>query len=292
MAQTRLQKILAEAGLGSRRAAEGWLAAGRVAVNGRVARVGERADAASDDIRLDGRPLPAPVPAVVLALHKPFGFVTTLRDPQGRPTLRDLLPAAPRLVPVGRLDIDSEGLLLCTNDGGVVQAVAHPSGGVRKRYRAWVGAVPSPAALAALRRGVVLDDGPARALEARALSLAEGGCGLDLEARAVGDRARAVVEVVMAEGRKREVRRLLAAVHLPVVRLVRVAVGTVTLTGLGPGRYRYLSEREMAALMATGSATGRARARSASARPPGKPRPANGSEMRRAKTKDDGSATV
>lgn len=261
MVRDRLQKILARAGLGSRRAAEAWVAEGRVRVNGRVAALGESADPGVDDIRLDGRRVPSAAAAVVVALHKPYGYVTTLRDPHGRPAVRELLPASPRLVPVGRLDMDSEGLLLCTNDGRVVQAVAHPSGGVRKRYRAWVAARAGQGALAALRHGVELEDGPARALSARALSLAQGQAGLDLAERRLAERARAVVEVVMSEGRKREVRRLLAAVGLPVVRLVRVAVGPVTLTGLGPGRYRYLSEREVAALVPSAASLDRAHPR-------------------------------
>jgi pseudouridine synthase len=144
--------------------------------------------------------------------------------------------------------MDSEGLLLCTNDGAFVLAVTHPGGGVRKRYRAWVRGQPTKAGLDALVRGVGLDDGPARALTVRVLPLARATRGLRLAPWQAPAGVVAVLEVVMGEGRKREVRRLLAAVGLPVVRLVRVAVGPVTLTGLRPGQYRYLSEREVAAL--------------------------------------------
>lgn len=256
MAEARLQKVLARAGLASRRAAETLLVARRVSVNGRVARIGDSADPDVDDIRVDGRPLPRLEAPVALALHKPAGYVTTLRDPQGRPTVRDLLPASPRLLPVGRLDMDTEGLLLCTNDGALVQAVTHPRGGVHKRYRAWVAGRPDAQALAALRRGLRLEDGPARALEARALDLREAQGGFELERRRLPADVEGVVEVVMAEGRKREVRRLLAAAGLPVARLVRVAVGTITLTGLGPGQYRYLSEPEVQALVRRATAAG------------------------------------
>jgi 23S rRNA pseudouridine2605 synthase len=255
MERSRVQKILAQAGLASRRTAEAWLAAGRVQVNGRVAQVGESADPAVDEIRVDGRPLPSAPAPVVLALHKPAGYVTTLRDPQGRPTLRDLLPESPRLVPVGRLDMDSEGLLLCTNDGAIVQAVAHPSGGVPKRYRAWVVGRPGHESMAALTAGLVLEDGPARAIEARAMTRWEAERGLELAPRVLPAGVDAVIELVMAEGRKREVRRLLAAAGLPVARLVRIAVGPFTLTGLGPGRYRYLLEPDVRALLRAATRT-------------------------------------
>jgi 23S rRNA pseudouridine2605 synthase len=287
----RLQKILARAGLASRRRAEAMVAGGRVRVNGRVARLGEGADPERDEILVDGRPLPSPPRRRVLALHKPRGYVTTLRDPWGRPTVADLLPPDGRLVPVGRLDRESEGLLLCTNDGAVVQAVAHPRGGVRKRYLVWVEGRAEPGHLAALVGGLELEDGPARALGARRVDPGRAVRGLELAPPPGGAADGDVVEVVMGEGRKREVRRLFAAAGLKVVRLVRVAVGSVTLTGLGPGRYRYLSEREVDSLLASREGEG-ARRRSEDGRAPA---PAGGGRRSggsRAEKEDDGPTPV
>jgi len=224
------------------------VAAGRVRVDGRVALPGERADPGRERILVDGRPLPARPPTRALALHKPFGVVSTLRDPDGRPTVADLLPAGQAIVPIGRLDLASEGLLVCTNDGDLVQTVGHPSSGVVKVYRAWVAGGAVDAACRALARGVVLEDGPARPERVRRLTPAEAGRGLVLDDRPRARAATAVVEVALVEGRNREVRRMAEAVGLDVLRLVRVAVGPVTLTGLRPGRYRYLSEQEVAAL--------------------------------------------
>jgi pseudouridine synthase len=172
------------------------------------------------------------------ALHKPAGVVTTMRDPQGRTDIRGFLPEdGPRVFPVGRLDRDSEGLLLLTNDGDLANALTHPRYGVEKEYLAEVEGTPTSRHVAQLKRGRELEDGPARAKEAR------------VAARA-GDRG--AIRVVMTEGRKREVRRLLAAVGLPVTRLVRVRVGPVRLGRLAPGEIRELTDEELLALRRAG----------------------------------------
>jgi 23S rRNA pseudouridine2605 synthase len=234
MAEERLQRALARAGHGSRRSSEELIAAGRVTVNGRVARLGDKVDTARDTVAVDGTTLNLDPSMRYYALHKPAGVVTTMADPQGREDLRGFLPAGgPRVFPVGRLDRDSEGLLLLTNDGELANRLLHPSFGVEKEYLAEVEGTPTARQLARARRGVDLDDGPARAVAARAVA-ASGG--------------RGAVRIVMAEGRKREVRRLLAAVGLPVTRLVRLRVGPVALGGLAPGALRELDLAEVRGL--------------------------------------------
>jgi len=233
----RLQKVLAAAGIGSRRRCEELIAAGRVQVNGQVVtRLGTRVDPLRDDIRVDGRPVRPlrPDRFRYVMMHKPVGVVTTLRDPQGRPTVADLLPKGfPRLFPVGRLDRDSSGLLLFTNDGELAAALLHPRYEIPKTYRVTVQGHPSPRALAALRRGVVLEDGPTAPAQVRVLSR---------------DRDTSVLEVVIHEGRKRQVRRMCAAVGHPVVALQRVGFGPLSLGRLPPGAVRELSSREVEAL--------------------------------------------
>lgn len=251
MADERIQKLLARAGLASRREAETWIAAGRVTRNGVACQLGDRADPLRDRIAVDGRAVPvrpAPNGRAIIAVHKPFGYVTTLSDPEGRRTVKDLLPPGRRLVPIGRLDLATEGLLLCTDDGDLVQAVAHPRSGVHKIYRAWV---DRPVASDETRRllvGVNLEDGPARALSVHVLDPERGEAGFLLDPQRHVRDAGAVLELVMAEGRRREVRRLVEALGLRVRRLVRIAVGPVRLTGLPPGRYRYLTEAEIGRL--------------------------------------------
>ncbi len=247
MAQERIQKLLSRAGLASRREAETWIAEGRVSRNGVACQLGDRADPKEDRLTVDGRLVEVTGPGedrVVLALHKPFGYVTTLKDPEGRRTVRDLLPREERLLPIGRLDLATEGLLLLTNDGDLLQAVAHPSGGVRKIYRAWVNTRPEPKDVERLLRGIDLEDGPARALSCRVLEPTAGEAGLVLDPRRTPRDAVAVCELTMTEGRRREVRRLLGALGVDVLRLIRIAVGPIRLTGLPPGRYRYLTEPE------------------------------------------------
>jgi 23S rRNA pseudouridine2605 synthase len=230
----RLQRLLARAGYGSRRTSEQLIVEGRVTVNGTVATLGDRADPTEDDVEVDGLAVNLDPNVKYYALHKPAGVVTTMRDPQGREDVRGFLPPeGPRVFPVGRLDRDTEGLLLLMNDGDLANALTHPRFGVEKEYLAEVDGVPTARHVGRLRRGVDLEDGPARAKSARVAGRA-------------GERG--AIRVVMTEGRKREVRRLLAAVGLPVVRLVRVRVGPVRLGDLPPGERRELTHDEIVAL--------------------------------------------
>jgi len=228
----RLQKVLARAGLGSRRACEDLIREGRVTVNGRVATLGDRVGP-GDSVEVDGGRVPLDPEVRTYALHKPAGVVTTASDPQGRPTVADLYPEGPRVFPVGRLDLETEGLLLLTGDGELANRLTHPRFGVEKEYLAEVDGEPAAAALRRLTRGVDLEDGPARARSA---------------VRVAGSRGRAAVRLVMTEGRKREVRRMLGAVGLPVRRLVRTRIGPVRLGRLRAGEWRELEPAEVAAL--------------------------------------------
>lgn len=234
MSVERLQRLLAGAGYGSRRSCEELIVQGRVTLNGSVATLGDRADPLEDEVRVDGLEVNLDPNVKYYAFHKPAGVVTTMRDPQGRPDISAFVPEeGPRIFPVGRLDRDTEGLLLLTNDGDLANALTHPRFGVEKEYLAEVEGVPTPKHVGQLRRGVELEDGHARAKSA-------------LVAGRSGDRG--AVRLVMTEGRKREVRRLLAAVGLPVTRLVRVRVGAVRLGGLPPGERRELTHDEVIAL--------------------------------------------
>lgn len=229
----RLQRALARAGLGSRRACEELIAAGRVSVNDRAATLGDRVDPSRDEVRVDGRRVSVDPGLRYLALHKPRGVTTTMRDPHAERDLSRLLPKGPRVFPVGRLDRDTEGLLLLTNDGELAHRLTHPRYEVEKEYLAEVDGVPTGRQLGRLRRGVRLDDGIARAVEARA---------------AGGSKGRGAVRLVMVEGRKREVRRMLDAVGLPVRRLVRLRVGPVRLGRIRPGESRELAPEDVRAL--------------------------------------------
>lgn len=234
MAEERLQRALARAGHGSRRSSEELIVAGRVTVNGEVATLGDKVDPGRDRVAVDGVTLNLDPSVRYYALHKPAGVVSTMSDPQGRPDLRAFVPTdGPRVFPVGRLDRDSEGLLLLTNDGELANRLLHPRYGVEKEYLAEVQGRPTERQLQRLRRGVDLEDGPARAVAARSV----GASG-----------TRGAVRVVMAEGRKREVRRILGAVGLPVTRLVRLRIGPVLLGGLAPGALRGLEPEEVRAL--------------------------------------------
>jgi len=207
--------------------------AGRVTVDGQPAHLGQKVDPQTARVEVDGIPLPIRPGLVYYLLFKPAGVVSTASDPQGRPTVVDLVPQDTRVYPVGRLDADTEGLIILTNDGDLAARVTHPRHGVGKTYLARVAGNPGRAALRSLVEGVELDDGPARAREARLVS-------------SQGDEA--LVEVVMGEGRKREVRRLLAAVGHPVAALVRTAIGPVTAHGLKPGTWRDLTLDEVRSL--------------------------------------------
>jgi 23S rRNA pseudouridine2605 synthase len=225
----RLQKILARAGLGSRRAAEALIAAGRVRVNGEVATLGDRADPETDRIEVDGAVVGVRPGLVHYLLNKPAGVVTTASDPQGRPTVVGLVPAEPRVFPVGRLDADTEGLLLLTNDGELAHRLTHPSFGIDKEYLAEVDGRPTRGALRRLREGVDLEDG--RTAPARV--------------SVVGDR---LLRITIHEGRNRQVRRMCDAVGHPVRRLVRVRVGPIADRRLAPGEWRALEQDEVRAL--------------------------------------------
>ncbi len=230
----RLQRVLARAGLGSRRSVEVLISEGRVGVNGRVAELGNRVHPAVDRITIDGVPVPTDPGLRYFALNKPAGVTSTLRDPHAERTVAALLPPGePRLVPVGRLDRDSEGLLLLTNDGDLAHRLQHPGYGVEKEYLVEVEGEISRQAIGRLVRGVPLEDGPAHALRAAWVERSRG---------------RSALTVVMGEGRKREIRRMLAAVGHRVTRLVRVRIGPVRLDRLRPGEVRPLESEEVMGL--------------------------------------------
>ncbi|MEX2253823.1 MAG: pseudouridine synthase [Acidimicrobiia bacterium] len=229
----RVQKLLARAGLGSRRACEELIRAGRVTIDGIVATLGDRADLERQRLALDGVPLAARPDLVYYLLNKPQGVITTASDPQGRPTVLELVPAEPRVFPVGRLDLDTEGLLLLTNDGDLAQLLAHPRHGVDKTYLAEVSGDAGEAALGRLRAGVELDDGPTAPARVRLVSRGAG---------------RSALELTIHEGRKRQVRRMCSAVGLPVQRLVRTRIGTLADQRLAPGTWRALQPKEVRAL--------------------------------------------
>ncbi len=235
----RLQKILSTAGVASRRAAEALIAGGRVTVNGvTVTELGTRADPARDDIRVDGRRVKAAARRRYLLLNKPRGYVCTRSDPEGRPTIMELLgPIAAReyLYPVGRLDYDSEGLLLVTNDGDLAARLTHPRHGIEREYEARVRGVPDQATVARLAGGVRLDG--------RRTAPADVTLG---HARAARDQS--VLRVVVREGRNRQVRRMCELVGHPVVRLRRVRIGPLADPTLKVGAVRELTSAEVAAL--------------------------------------------
>lgn len=232
----RLQKLIAAAGLCSRRTAEEWIIQGKVTVNGGLARLGDTADPARDEILVEGRPLPAaPTRSTTVLLNKPRGVVTTLSDEKGRPTVAELLPRSlGRLYPVGRLDQFSEGLLLMTNDGELANRLTHPAGEVRKTYRLWVSGWHDKA-LALLRRPIELDGYRIKPPEVR-LVWAHPASGT------------ACLEITIHEGRNRQIRRMARAAGLTPTRLQRVAEGPITLGGLKPGQWRELSETELSKL--------------------------------------------
>jgi 23S rRNA pseudouridine2605 synthase len=235
----RLNAFLAQAGVASRRGADELIKAGRVTVNGEPGQLNTDVGA-HDRVEVDGREVERQRLRYVL-LHKPAGVVTTARDPQGRPTVVELVPDEPRVVPVGRLDADTTGALLLTNDGQLAHRLAHPRYGIEKTYVAEVEGDPGEDALQRLRDGVELDDGPTAPARARRL-------------------ARGRVELVLHEGRKHQVKRMLAAVGHPVTKLHRSAYASLTLEGLEPGACRELEPAEVARL------------REASAREPGRGR--------------------
>lgn len=244
MAGERLQKLIARAGLASRRGAEQLIADGRVRVNGRLASLGDVADPDADAITVDGEPLAPAAEPIHLAIHKPRGFLSSARDERGRRSVVSLVDArGERLWPAGRLDVESEGLMLLTNDGAWANRVLHPRYGNEREYAALVAPVPTRAMLNRLLAGVPLDDGPARLLEARfAMPPRE-------VRRARDEEGAAWLRVRIGEGRKREVRRLFDVIGCEVVRLVRTRFGALTLAGLREGEWRRLRPTEVARLM-------------------------------------------
>lgn len=229
----RLQKILSARGVASRRTAETWIQQGRVTVNGIPARLGDTADPEQDEILLDGKPLPQGQEPVYILLNKPRGYVTTLSDEQGRPNAAQLLAdCGVRVYPVGRLDMDSEGLLLFTNDGVFANALMHPKHQVKKTYDVWVtGYVPG--AEIRLARPIELDGYTIRKPEVKLL-------------KAEGNRAR--LRVTIHEGRNRQIRRMCQAAGMTVTRLRRIREGSLSLGNLAPGAWRYLTREEVARL--------------------------------------------
>jgi 23S rRNA pseudouridine2605 synthase len=231
----RVQKVLAAAGIGSRRSCEELIAAGRVTVDGEVVGLGAKADPHHQIVAVDGERIHVNPLLVHFLLNKPPGVVTTVNDPQGRPTVMDLVPHNPRVYPVGRLDRDTEGLLLLTNDGELANRLSHPRYQIEKTYVAQIRGTVKRSAVRQLLDGVELDDGPARARAVRELGNAQD---------------RTLLELVLAEGRKREVRRMLAAVGIPLERLARVKIGPLSLGDIGQGRFRPLTGAEVRGLYA------------------------------------------
>jgi 23S rRNA pseudouridine2605 synthase len=256
MPAERLQKILAAAGVASRRGSEALIAAGRVTIDGRVARIGEQVDPATAQIEIDGRRLPGAAAPIYLALHKPAGVTSTVRDRHAETTVLDLVPTVlipegARLYPVGRLDQDSEGLLLLTNDGDWAEHVVHPRFGLEREYAVATRAPLDERQVAALAHGIDLDEGLARL--AQPLRLATS-----LETRRLSDLLEAPpagltwYRTVLAQGWKRQLRRMFGAIGMPIERLVRVRIGPLRIDGLPTGRVRRLTSAEVTRL-ATGA---------------------------------------
>ena len=234
----RLQKVLAVRGWGSRRVCEDMISAGRVTVNGEIAVLGRRVETEHDTVEVDGVPIGLKPGLVYYLLNKPEGVVTTAHDPQGRPTVVQLVPEEPRVYPVGRLDQATEGLLLMTNDGDLAHRLAHPSHGVEKEYLAEVEGAPGQGAVRRLREGIELEDGvtaPAK----------------------VSQPSPGVLRITIHEGRNRQVRRMCEAIGHPVNRLVRVRIGPLRDAALAPGKWRELSQAEVNALVEAASEGGR-----------------------------------
>ena len=229
--QERLQKLLAQAGYGSRRACEVFIAAGRVRVNGAVAVLGQKADLSVDKVMVDGKTLAQTESLTYIALYKPRNVISAAKGQDDRETVRDLIPVEGHLYPVGRLDFDSEGLILMTNDGELTNKLTHPRYGHEKEYRVLVASRPDEKQMDAWRRGVVLEDGDKTA-PAEVNFLSTSGKG-------------AWIRVVMGEGKKRQIRDVGRLLGLPVVKIIRLRIGTLKLGSLKPRQWRYLTENEV-----------------------------------------------
>ncbi len=229
----RLQKILAQAGYGSRRACEDFITAGRVRVNGQIASLGQKADSAIDKITVDGKPIVAAESLTYIALYKPRMVLSTVEGERGddRQTVRDLVEIPQHVYPVGRLDFESEGLVLMTNDGDLTNKLTHPKFGHEKEYRVLLARRPDQAQLDAWKRGVVLEDGYKTA---------------PVDVRFEGAQGKgAWVRVIMKEGRKRQIRETCKQLGLPVVRILRIRIGSLRLGNLKPRQWRYLTMQEV-----------------------------------------------
>jgi 23S rRNA pseudouridine2605 synthase len=263
--EERLQKILSHAGYGSRRSCETLITAGRVRVNGVVATLGQKADATTDTIVVDDTTIPPAQPLIYIALHKPRGVLSTVDAPDPRPTVRDLVEVEGNIYPVGRLDVDSEGLVLLTNDGTLTHQLLHPRYGHQKEYRVLVARQPDEQQLAAFRHGVVLADG-------------ERTAPADVRVERLHGKG-AWINIVLREGRKRQIRETCAILGLPVVKLIRVRIGTLRLGNLKVREWRYLTPAEIIELRLPPGKAGPRPPRRAAPRPaaanetPASPRP-------------------
>jgi 23S rRNA pseudouridine2605 synthase len=237
--EERLQKILASAGYGSRRACEDLIASGRVQVNGETATLGTKADMEVDRIQVDGKPIRGMEELAYVMIYKPRGVVSTVRAPDPRPAVRELVPVPGSLYPVGRLDVDSEGLLLLTNDGDLANRLTHPRYQHEKEYQVLVARHPDQEQLEAWRRGVVLEDG-FHTQPAQVAVSGKQGKGTWLR-------------VILKEGHKRQIRETGRVTGLPVVKIIRVREENLKLGNLKPSQWRFLSPQEVAALKAIGT---------------------------------------
>ncbi len=241
MPPQRLQKILSAAGIASRRAAEDYIVQGRVSVNGQtVTALGSKADPDTDDIRVDGRRIKTAQRRLYILMYKPRGYITSRSDPQRRPTVIDLLTKGgvrDYVYPIGRLDYESEGLLLLTSDGDLAARLTHPSHGIARGYQARVRGVPDRHAMERLAKGVVIDGRKTAPAEIELQKVTEGS-----------DGAQAILSIVIREGRNRQVRKMCEAIGHPVVRLRRVRIGPIADEHIRPGEFRELDAREVAAL--------------------------------------------
>jgi len=233
MGSERLQKVLARAGYGSRRGCEDLIAQGRVRVDGRLATLGQKVAATRQVVTVDGEKLKPPQRLAYLLVHKPRGVLSDTEDPRGRRTVLDLVPPGQRLFIVGRLDLNSEGLVLLTNDGALANRLLHPRYGHEREYHVLVSGRPSREVLGKWRRGIALDDGQTLPVDLRVSRVESGNTWL---------------EIVMREGRKRQIRRVAAALGHPVLSLKRVRIGPIHLGNLKPGDWRELSSREIRTL--------------------------------------------
>tara|TARA_B100000965_G_scaffold405543_1_gene439999 strand:+ start:1471 stop:2196 length:726 start_codon:yes stop_codon:yes gene_type:complete len=224
--EEKLQKVLAGIGLASRRVVEGYILDERITVNGEIAHIGQRVNRDKDDLSFDGVPLRVNPELVYYLLHKPKGVISTANDPQGRRTVNDLVPAEPRVYPVGRLDKDTEGLLLITNDGDLTYRLTHPSQGVEKEYLAEVSQKVSRGSLRRLREGIQLEDGLTS--PARVSQIQDG-----------------IIKIVIHEGRNRQVRRMFQAIGHPVKRLIRTRIGNMVDLTLQSGQWRQLNTLDL-----------------------------------------------